>query len=64
METMTLKERIESRVSFRKIRINRKQAYEASAFIDGYLYETIKLTKEMCIDALVRKAQLKDGISE
>lgn len=62
MATMTLKERIESRASFRKIRLGRKTAFEASAFIDGVLYETIKATKELCIDSLVRKVELDDGI--
>lgn len=59
---MTLKERIESRVEFRKIRLGRKTAFTASAFIDGVLYETTKATKELCVADLVRKAERKDGI--
>lgn len=58
----TLKERIESRVEFRKIRLCGRTAYEASAFIDGVLYETIKATKELCVKNLVLKAERKDGI--
>lgn len=56
MATMTLKERIESRVEFRKT------AFTASAFIDDVLYETTKATKELCVADLVRKAERKDGI--
>lgn len=62
MATMTLKERIESRVEFRKIRLGRKTAFTASAFIDDVLYETTKATKELCVADLVRKAERKDGI--
>lgn len=59
---MTLKERIESRVSYQRIRVCGSTAYEASAFIDGVLYETIKKTKALCVDELVRKAERQDGI--
>jgi len=62
MATMTLKERIESRVEFRRVRVGRKTAFDASAFIDGVLYETTKATKELCVADLVRKAERKDGI--
>lgn len=62
MATMTLKERTESRVEFRRVRLGRKTAFTASAFIDGVLYETTKATKELCVADLVRKAERKDGI--
>ena len=58
-----LKERIKSRVSVKRIKLNnRRTAYEASVFIDGFFYETIKGTKDLCISDLVRKASRKDGI--
>ena len=63
MET-ELRNRIKSRVSVKRIKLygNRK-AYEASVFVDGYYYETIKGTKDLCISDLVRKAIRKDGIA-
>lgn len=58
-----LKERIKSRVSINRIKLcGRKTAYEASVFIDGIYYETIKGTKDLCIADLVRKAIRKEGI--
>lgn len=63
MENLTLQERIEMRTEFRRIRLcGRKTAFEAYAFIDGTLYETIKATKQLCIADLVRKAERGDGI--
>lgn len=51
------------RAEFRRIRLcGRKTAFEASAFIDGTLYKTIKATKQLCIADLVRKAERGDGI--
>lgn len=58
-----LKERIKSRASINRIKLcGRKTAYEASVFIDGIYYETIKGTKDLCIADLVRKAIRKEGI--
>ena len=58
-----LRTRIESRLSIKRIKLcGKRTAYEASVFIDGYYYETIKGTKDLCISELVRKAIRKDGI--
>lgn len=59
-----LRSRIESRASIRRIKLyGKRTAYEASVFIDGVYYETIKGDKTLCINDLVRKAERKDGIT-
>ena len=58
-----LRKRIKSRVSVSRIKLcGKRTAYEASVYIDGYYYETIKGTKDLCLSDLVRKAIRKDGI--
>lgn len=58
-----LKERIKSRASVNRIKLcGKRTAFEASVFIDGIYYETIKGTKDLCIADLVRKAIRKEGI--
>jgi hypothetical protein len=48
----------ESRISFNKIKLRaRKQAvYQAAIYWNVELYETIKATKDLCIEELKRKA--------
>lgn len=55
-----MKSEFESRISFQKIKLHaRKQlVYMAAIYWNGELHETIKATKELCIEDLKRKARI------
>ena len=57
-----MKTELESRISFTKIKLNaRKQpVFEASVYWNGRLHETIKVTKELCVEDL----KIKAGINQ
>lgn len=58
-----MKTEFESRVEYRKVKLryiprNGSQPYEATVYWNGQLYETIKISKELCLKDLKRKAGL------
>ena len=56
-----MKTEFESRIEFHKIKLRyrNRQAYEATVYWNGKLYETIKATKEACTKDLKEKANMK-----
>lgn len=57
-----MKTEFESRIEFHKIKLHsyKKPVYEATVYWNGQLHETIKATKEACIEDLKLKANITE----
>lgn len=56
--SQTEKSEFESRIEFHSIKLAGRKCFESTVFWGGQLYESLKLTKELCISDLKRKANV------
>lgn len=57
-----MKTEFESRIEFHRIKLRsyKKPVFEATVYWNGQLHETIKASKEACIEDLKQKANVKE----
>lgn len=56
------KSEFESRIEYRRVKLRsmKKRVFEATVFWKGKLYETMKVSKELCAEELKRQAAIHE----